>query len=127
MKVDGLFKYGRWIVCLAFLLVLISIGCNKAAGLQITGHNLTTRQFTGDLNSTKSMAVVTGIAENIDSVPLTECNITVRYFDADKNVIGVSSASKQFLEPGEVWTFTVQLTAPDAWKARSYDISGTSR
>ena len=122
-----MFKYGHWIVCLALLLVLMSAGCNKVASLQIISHDLTARRFTGDLNSTKSMAVVTGLAKNVDTVPVTECNIAVRYYDADKNVVGVSSAYKQFLEPGEVWSFTVQLTTPDAWKACSYDISGTSR
>jgi len=122
-----LFKYGRWIVCLTLLPVLISVGCTGNADLEITGHSLTARQFTGDLNLTKSMAVVTGMARNVDSVPRTECNIVVRYYDADKNSIGVASAYKQFLEPGEVWSFTVQLTTPDAWKARSYDISSTSR
>jgi hypothetical protein len=127
MKVEGLYRYGHWLVCVALLLIIISVSCNKSGGLQIISHNLTARQFTGDLNSTKSMAVVTGIAKNVDNVPVTECNIAVRYFDADKNVIGVSSAYKQFLEPGEVWSFTVQLTAPDAWKARSYDISSSSR
>lgn len=122
-----MYKYGHWLICIALFLVIISVGCNRGSGLQLISHDLTARQFTGDLNSTKSMAVVTGIAKNVDNVPVTECNITVRYFDADKNVIGVSSAYKQFLEPGEVWGFTVQLTAPDAWKARSYDISSTSR
>jgi hypothetical protein len=127
MKVDGLVKYGHWLACLALLLVFTFVGCRGGGGLQIVSHDLTARQFTGDLNSTKGMAVVTGIAKNVDTVALTECNITVRYFDADKNIIGVSSAYKQFLEPGEVWSFAVQLTTPDAWKARSYDISGTSR
>jgi len=127
MKGEGLYKYGHWLACIALLLVIISASCNRGSGLQLISHDLTARQFTGDLNSTKSMAVVTGIAKNIENVPVTECNITVRYFDADKNLIGVSSAYKQFLEPGEVWSFTVQLTAPDAWKARSYDISSTSR
>ena len=122
-----MYKYGHWLACIVLLLVIISVSCNRGSGLQIISHNLTARQFIGDLNSTKSMAVVTGIAKNVDNVPVTECNIAVRYFDADKNVIGVSSAYKQFLEPGEVWSFTVQLTAPDAWKARSYDISSSSR
>jgi len=127
IKVEGLFKYGHGLACLALLLVLTTVSCNRVGGLQIISHELTTRQFTGDLNSTKSMAVVTGIAKNVDSVPLSECNITVRYFDADKNVVGVSSTYRPFLEPGEVWSFTVQLTTPDAWKTRSYDITGTSR
>jgi hypothetical protein len=43
------------------------------------------------------------------------------------DLIGASSAYRQFLEPGEVWNFTVQLTAPDAWKARSYEIGSTAR
>jgi len=127
IEVDGLFKYGRWLICLALLLVLVIAGCSRDGGMQIVSHDLTTRQFTGDLNSTRSMAVVTGTARNFNSVPLTECNITVSYLDSDKNVIGVSSTYRQFLEPGEVWSFTVQLTGPDAWKARSYEISSTSR
>jgi len=127
MRVEGLNKHCRWLVWPVLLLVIVSVSCSSGNRLQIISHDLTARQFTGDLNSTKSMAVVTGIAKNVDNVPLTECNIMVRYFDADKNLIGVSSAYKQFLEPGEVWSFTVQLTAPDAWKARSYDISSTNR
>ena len=122
-----MYKYGHWLACIVLLLVIISVSCNRGSGLQIISHDLTARQFTGDLNSIKSMAVVTGIAKNVENVAATECNITVRFFDSDKNLIGVSSASKQFLEPGEVWSFTVQLTAPDAWKARSYDISSSSR
>jgi hypothetical protein len=122
-----MFRYGHWLVCLTLGLILISAGCSRGGGLQVISHDLTTRQFTGDLNSIKSMAVVTGVAKNVESDAATECNITVRFFDADKNLIGVSSASKQFLEPGEVWDFTVQLTAPDAWKVRSYDISSSSR
>jgi hypothetical protein len=127
MGVVGLFKFAHWPAFILLLLVLISAGCSRGSGLQIVSHDLTARQFTGDLNSTMGMAVVTGIAKNVDTVPLTQCNITVRYFDEDKNIIGVSSAQKQFLEPGEVWSFTAQLTSPDAWKARSYDISSTSQ
>ncbi|MDD5397739.1 MAG: FxLYD domain-containing protein [Dehalococcoidia bacterium] len=117
----------RRLIWVVILLAVISGGCSRSSGLQIVSHDLTVRQFTGDLNSIKSMAVVTGSAKNSSSAPLSDCNINVRYFDADKNLIGVSSAYKQFMEPGEVWSFTVQLTAPDAWKARSYEISGTSR
>lgn len=119
-------NYGR-LIWMVILLAVISGGCSGSSGLQIISHDLTVRQFTGDLSTIKSMAVVTGSAKNISSAPLSDCNINVRYFDSDKNLIGVSSAYRQFLEPGEVWSFTVQLTAPDAWKARSYDISGTNR
>jgi len=127
MWVVGLFKFAHWPVCILLLLVLLSAGCSTGSRLQIVSHDLTTRQFTGDLNSTSSMAVVTGIAKNVDTIPLRQCSITVRYFDADKNIIGVSSAQKQLLEPGEVWSFAVQLTSPDAWKTRSYDISSTNQ
>lgn len=119
-------NFGR-LIWMVILLAVISGGCSGSSGLQIISHDLTVRQFTGDLNTIKSMAVVTGSAKNVSNAPLSDCNINVRYFDADKNLIGVSSAYRQFLEPGEVWSFTVQLTAPDAWKARSYDISGTNR
>ncbi len=120
-------KYWRWLICTVLLLVIVSGGCAGGGALQISNHELTVRQFTGDLNSTRSMAVVTGLAKNIGSVPLSDCNISVRYLDADRNLVGAASAYKQLLEPGETWNFTVQLTAPDAWKVRSYDISSASR
>jgi hypothetical protein len=124
---DVLIKNYRSVVWVAILLAVISWSCSGNSNLQIVSQGLTVRQFTGDLNSTKSMAVVTGSARNIGSTALHDCSINVRYFDADKNMIGVSSSYRQFMEPGEVWNFTVQLTAPDAWKARSYEISSTSR
>ncbi len=116
--------------CLIWVVILLTIvawSCSGNSGLQIVNHDLTIRQFTGDLNSTKSMAVVSGAAKNISNAIISDCQINVRYFDADKNLIGVSSAYRQFMEPAEVWNFTVQLTVPDAWKARTYEISGTSR
>jgi hypothetical protein len=113
-----------WVV---ILLTVTAWSCSGNSGLQISNHDLTIRQFTGDLNSIKIMAVISGAARNISSAPLSDCTINVRYFDADRNLIGASSAYRQFLEPGEVWNFTVQLTAPDAWKARSYEIGSTAR
>ena len=127
MSVEVVNMHCRWLIWLVILPAIIFAGCSGSSGLQIMSHDLTVRQFTGDLNSVKSMAVVTGAVKNIDSLPLSDCNISVRYLDADKNLIGVSSAYRQSLQPGEVWNFTVQLTAPDAWKVRSYEISSTSR
>ncbi len=119
-------NYSRliWVV---ILLTVTAWSCSGNSGLQIVNHDLTIRQFTGDLNSIKSMAVVSGAARNISSAPLSDCTINVSYLDADRNLIGNSSAYRQYMEPGEVWNFTVQLTVPDAWKARSYEISGTAR
>jgi len=111
------------LIVAVILMAVISWSCAGNSGLQIVTYDLTVRQFTGDLNSTKSMAVISGIAKNVSSAPISDCTINVRYFDADGKLIGVSSAYRQYMEPAEVWNFTVQLAAPDAWKARTCEIN----
>ncbi len=116
-----------------FLLVFISIflitliACGSSGSLQIVSQQLTTRQFTGQTNSAQSMAAVTGTAKNIDNRTINGCEIDVTFFDEQRNMIGAASTTRASLGVGEVWYFTVQLTNPDAWKARSYEITATSR
>ncbi|MCX6001125.1 MAG: FxLYD domain-containing protein [Chloroflexi bacterium] len=103
------------------------MSCSTGAGLEIISHQLTARQFTGDLNSTKSAAIVSGVARNTSKATISNPVIEVTFYDAQKNMIGASSTVRAFLEPAETWNFTVQLTTPDAWKVRSYEISGSNQ
>ena len=73
------------------------------------------------------MAAVTGTAKNIDNHAINGCEIRVTFLDEQKCVIGVASTTRESLSVGEAWYFTVQLTNPDAWKARSYEITATCR
>jgi hypothetical protein len=107
--------------------MLLGMACSTGAGLDIISHQLTAREFTGDLNSTKSIAIVSGVAKNTGKAPISNPVIEVTFYDAQKNTIGSASTSRRFLEPAETWNFTVQLTSPDAWKARSYEINGSNQ
>lgn len=107
--------------------MLPCMACAAGAGLDIISHQLSVRQFTGDLNSTKSVAIVSGLARNNNKAPISNPVIEVTFFDSQKNIIGIASASRGFLEPGETWNFSVQLTSPDAWKAREYQITGLAK
>jgi hypothetical protein len=109
------------------VMLLMQAACTAASSLQITGPELTAREFTGDLNTKSSMAVLTGTARNTKDVTARNCVLTVTFYDAQNNNIGVASATRESLGPGETWSFTVQLTNPDAWKARRYELKASNQ
>jgi hypothetical protein len=118
-------RYYKTIISLAFMAFCIfplQAACTSASNLQIIDSQLTAREFTGDLNIKSSMAVVSGTAKNSKDSLIKSCVISVTFYDAQRNNIGVASASRQSLDAGKTWNFNVQLTSSDAWKACSYDI-----
>ena len=125
--ITSLHRYRYWLLLQAVLLVLPGMACSTGAGLEIISHQLTARQFTGDLNSTKSAAIVSGVAKNTGEAPINNPRIEVTFYDAQKNVIGSASTYREFLEPAEIWNFSAQLTSPDAWKVRDYRITGSTK
>lgn len=125
--ITGSHRYRYWLLLQVVLLVLPCMACATSAGLDIISHQLSVRQFTGDLNSTKSVAIVSGAARNSSKVPIDNPVIEVTFYDEQKNIIGTASTYRGFLEPGEIWNFSAQLTSPDAWKARDYLITGSAK
>jgi hypothetical protein len=120
----------RFIAQLAILIFCIfplQAACISASNLQIVDSQLTAREFTGDLNLKSSMAVVSGTANNTKDLAIKNCVISITFYDSQRNNIGVASATRQSLGAGETWNFIVQLTSPDAWKARSYDINASDQ
>jgi hypothetical protein len=113
----------------AFISILVPtmVACGSIGSLQILSQDLTTRQFTGQTNTSQSLAAVTGTAKNVESRSINGCEIKVTFYDERRQVIGVASTTRESLGAGEVWNFTVQLTNPDAWKARTYEIIATNR
>ena len=123
-------SYYKTIISLAFMAFCIfplQAACISASNLQIVDSQLTAREFTGDLNIKSSMAVVSGTAKNPKGFSIKNCVISVTFYDAQRNSIGVASATRQSLDAGETWNFIVQLTNSDAWKARSYDINASDQ
>jgi hypothetical protein len=53
--------------------------------------------------------------------------IAVNFYDKNKKLIATDSATKQNLQPGEIWDFSVQTVGPDAWKIVSYDIAVSAK
>ena len=112
---------------LVVLLLPPGVACSAGRGLEVISHQLSVRQFTGDLNSTRSVAIVSGAAKNTCKAPVDNPVIEVTFYDGQKNIVGSASTSRGFLEPGEIWNFSVQLASPDAWKVRDYGISGSAK
>lgn len=104
------------------LLIVNLIACSSGSGFRILKNELTVRQFPGNSPLTQSMAAVTGTATNPGESAIEECVITVIFYDDEKNKLGTGTATRPSLGPGEIWNFAVQITGPDAWKARTYDI-----
>jgi len=125
--IKSLRRYRYWLLLQFLLLMLPGMACGTSAGLDIISHQLTVRQFTGDLNSAKSVAIVSGVAMNSSWAPVSSPVIEITFYDAQKNIIGNASTSRGFLEPGETWNFSAQLTSPDAWKVRDYRITGSTK
>ena len=125
--ITGLHRYCYWLLLLVVLLLPPGMACSTGAGLEIISHQLTARQFTGDLNSTQSVAIVSGVAKNTGKAPVNSPVIEVTFYDDQKNIIGSASTSRGFLEPAEIWNFSVQLTSPDAWKARDYRVTASAK
>lgn len=109
-------------LCILVLAAALLISCSSGPGFRLLKHELTVRQFPGNLPQTQSMAAVTGTATNPGNTTVAGCLITVTFYDYEKNKLGIATASKESLSPGEMWNFSVQITGPDAWKARSYSI-----
>ena len=117
----------RHVLLILAALLFIFLSCSSGSGFQVLKNELTTRQFPGNSPQTRSMAAVTGNAVNPGQSTVTNCLITVTFYDDARNTLGVATATKDSLRPGEVWNFSVQINGPDAWKARSYDIVPSSR
>lgn len=116
-----------WLLPAVLALTFLGGACSAGAGLDIYSHQLTVRQFTGDLNGTRSAAIVSGEARNTGQSVINNPVIEVTFYGAQKDIIGVAQASRAFLEPGGIWSFSAQLTSPDAWKVRDYSITGSTK
>ena len=93
--------------------------------LQILNHSLNVHEFSG--GTVQSTAVVSGRVKNAGSSDIDFASIIVDFYDKDGKLIDTSSASRENLEAGRVWDFSVQSTGPDAWKIVDYDIRSSAK
>jgi len=93
--------------------------------LQILSHSLNVHEFSG--GTVQSTAVVSGSVKNVGSSDIDFASIIVDFYDKDGKLIDTSPASRENLEAGRVWDFSVQSTGPDAWKIVDYDIRSSAK
>jgi hypothetical protein len=121
----------QWIIAIALILPLLagSISCAQqgelSGQLKILSQSMTVHEFSG--GAPQSVAVVYGRAQNVSHDAMNYATIAVNFYDKNKKLIATDSASKQNLQPGEIWDFSVQTVGPDAWKIVSYDIAVSAK
>lgn len=125
--ITGPRRYAYRLLLAVVLLLLPALACNPVAGLKIEKQQLTVRQFTGDLNGTRSVAILSGEARNIGVPAIVNPVIEVTFYDDQKAIIGVAQATTALVESGDTWNFSAQLTSPDAWKVRGYNMTTSAR
>ena len=114
-------------------LLAIFVGCatsgtgggTSGGEVKILSHSMTVHEFSG--GAPQSTAVVIGRAQNVTNVTISSAMIAVNFYDKNKNLLATASATKQDLQPGEIWDFSVQTVGPDAWKVISYDIAASTK
>jgi len=115
------------LISIALLLFLLSglFSCAGPGGLsgqlKILDQSLTVHEFPGD--TPQSVAIVYGRAQNVSRDVMSSASIAVNFYDKNKQLMATASATKQNLQPGEIWDFSVQTVGPDAWKIMTYDIA----
>jgi hypothetical protein len=113
-------------VALVLSLLTGSVSCAKQGGqLKILSQSMTVREFSE--GGPQSIAVVRGRAQNVSRDVMNYSTIAVNFYDKNKNLIATGSTTKQNLQPGEIWDYSVQTVGPDAWKIISYDIEASAR
>ncbi|HJX04028.1 MAG TPA: FxLYD domain-containing protein [Dehalococcoidia bacterium] len=114
-------------VVLIVLLVPFAITtCAKAdvevqsGQVQILRHSMTVQNFSKDQPT--SVAVVSGTATNTGSQTIDMAVISVVFRDNTGKAITTGTATRQNLQAGETWDFSIQSWGTEAWKIHSYDI-----
>ena len=118
----------KFLIMLSLLAVFVCIaGCSSPAPepqgeLKILSTpDIRTHEFTGGMP--QSTATVLGQAQNVGTATIGVAQITVEFYDAGGRLVGTASTTKDNLKPGEDWTFSAQITGPDAWKSVKYKVS----
>jgi len=116
----------KYRACLIGLILIAGItGCATGTGFQVIEHNIIVSEYTADV--AQSVAVVKGVATNTGAWPVEDCGVRVTFYDFEGNKLNVYSSSCKHLEPGENWSFYVELKGREAWKVGKYSLTTFSK
>ena len=118
----------RWcgIISILFAMLLVAgctgMGSTPLAGeLAVINHDMTR----GESGSVEVQVTI----KNVGSVMVELAQVTVSFYDADKNLIDSSSDSVMNLRPGEIWDFEITCQGARCSQVKGYEIetlAGTS-
>jgi len=101
------------------------IACAAGGNLQILEHSIVVNEFTADRS--QSTATVTGRAQNTGDQPCEKCSITVTFYDYSGGTVATRSETREALQPGEIWSFKIELKGTGAWSVARYEIAAASK
>ena len=118
----------KWTVIASILSAMLLVaGCTGtgstplAGELAVINHDMTR----GESGSVEVQVTI----KNVGSVMVELAQVTVSFYDADKNLIDSSSDSVMNLRPGEIWDFEITCQGARCSQVKGYEIetmAGTS-
>lgn len=114
------------IILVALLVVLLSFvwSCVQAVGVAPKAElAVLKKELTED--QAGNMAVLVTV-KNVGSVVAELAEVTVTFYDAQKDIINISRDSILNLKPDETWDFTLSCSSERCSQIKSYDVEVTS-
>ena len=118
----------KWTVIAGILFAMLLVaGCTgmgstpPAGELAVINHDMTR----GESGSVEVQVTI----KNVGSVMVELAQVTVSFYDANKNLIDSSSDSVMNLRPGEIWDFEITCQGARCRQVKGYEIetmAGTS-
>jgi len=119
----------KWTLIAGILVaMLLVVGCTSTGSspspkgeLAVINHNM----IRGESGAVEVQVTV----KNVSRVMAELAEVTVNFYDANKNLIDVSSDSVMNLRPGETWDFEITCQGEHCRQVKSYEIetmAGTS-
>lgn len=118
----------KWTVITGVLIAMLLVaGCTGMGSTPLAGELAVINH---DMTRGKSGSVEVQVTiKNVGSVMVELAQVTVSFYDADKNLIDSSSDSVMNLRPGEIWDFELACQGTRCNQVKSYEIetmAGTS-
>ena len=119
---------GKWLViAIIIVALLLAGGCIGAGSSPVSGKLAVINH---DMNKEESGSVKVQVTvKNVGPVVVELAQVTVNFYDADKNFIDSASDAVMNLQPGATWDFEIACESARCSEVKSYEIetmAGTS-
>ena len=67
--------------------------------------------------------IIVGTAKNDGKIFVPKADVQIKFYDADRKLIGSAKDTVENFDPGESWTFSIAYPGDDSAKVKSYKVS----